>query len=867
MKYILLKTFRDIRETIGSFVSILIIIFIGCFFFAGISEATSSITRRVDKYFAMQNIADARAEFMYVNSPAVDIVAAADGVIDAAGYNTFNSKARLDGARFDISVTTLTQGIDDPYIVSGRMPMPDNNEIIIDRVFAEEHSVPLGTQLTFDVSTLEKMVLEMSVDAESGDATLRYTPQYRRVEYTFEVVGIYHSADIIYKVNMLNTAATPDEFIMAQVHYSDIASYTDDAKVVMPIELPPSMGGGTTERVLLDYSTLEVDVFTGIKVLGGKDYDELFNSYALNDEDDLTDMFANPQDAAGLFMYVLERENFPSVTAFNGINDTLAALAGVLPLLFFAVAAAITVISLSKTVDNQRMQIGVIQALGVSKSRVYFSYIFYSLFASLIGGFAGGLAGTFFVPFLLNIIYNNQFSMPPITQSIHVGYMFVGVAISAALACLSAFLSCYKTLKTVPAQAMRPKPPKKTKRILAERWTWLWSRLGFGAKMNLRNMFLHKVKMLLSSIGIVGCLALLVALLGLKDNMAFSFDRYDGSVGYDLTIITNVAVDLTDGDIYESVSTADEAKYIDKLTFAPDFSGRFTFNGKSADLNVMALPTRADADDYMYADPDCVKLYTDLKGKSRVIFDDDTFVIPHALADKLGAKAGDTVHISGYSLDNHSFEFDVEITAVVYEYFEQKAYCSYAVFENKGVGLLADTSYAKPQDGVSLDEAIGSLKDNDVVRDVKTFRETYDALQTQMSLLDWAVIIFVIGAGALAIAVIYNVTATNLKDRTREIATLMVLGYKGGETANMLIAENMVITMLGCVLGLPLGYGLMIWLVDITTSFNVFITSFLSWYVAVGCVVLTFMFSLLATLLLNTRLKKISMVEALKSVE
>lgn len=867
MKYILIKTFRDIRETIGSFVSILIIIFIGCFFFAGITEATSSITRQVDKYFELQSIADARAEYMYVNSPAVDVVASSEGVEKAAGYNTFHSKAKFDGARFDITITTLTDGIDEPYIVSGRMPEPNKNEMIIDSVFADAHSVPLGTKLTFEVNTLEKMVLELSADAQNGDTTVKYTPQYRRVEYTFEVVGIYHSADIIYKVNILNTAAMPDEFVMAQVNYSDIASYTDDAKVVMPVRLPPTLGGGTIERVLLDYSTLEVDVFTGIKVIGGKDYDELFNSYALADEEDLSDMFENPDEAAGLFMYVLERDNFPSVTAFNGINDTLASLAGVLPLMFFAVAAAITVISLSKTVDNQRMQIGVIQALGVSKSRVYFSYIFYALFASLIGGFAGGLAGTYFVPFLLNIIYNNQFSMPPTAQSIHVGYMFAGVVISAALACLSAFLSCYKTLKAVPAQAMRPKPPKKTKRILAERWTWLWSRLGFGSKMNLRNMFLHKIKMLLSSIGIVGCLALLVALLGLKDNMAFSFDRYDKSVEYDLTIITNVAVDLTDDDIYDTISTADEAKYVDKLTFVPDFSGRFTFDGKSADLNVMALPTEADADKYMYADPDCVKLYTDLNGRSRVVFDDETFVIPRALADKLGAKAGDTVHVSGYSLDNHSFEFDVEITAVVYEYFEQKAYCSYAVFENKGVGLLADTSYAKPLDGVSVDEAISSLKDNDVVRDVKTFRETYDALQNQMSLLDWAVIIFVIGAGALAIAVIYNVTATNLKDRTREIATLMVLGYKGGETANMLIAENMVITLIGCVLGLPLGYALMLWLVDITTSFNVFISSFLSWYVAIGCVLLTFVFSLLATLLLNTRLKKISMVEALKSVE
>ena len=132
---------------------------------------------------------------------------------------------------------------------------------------------------------------------------------------------------------------------------------------------------------------------------------------------------------------------------------------------------------------------------------------------------------------------------------------------------------------------------------------------------------------------------------------------------------------------------------------------------------------------------------------------------------------------------------------------------------------------------------------------------------------DYAVIIFVVGAAALAIAVIYNITATNLKERTREIATLMVLGYNKHETANMLIVENLVITGLGCVLGLPLGYGLLWWLVEITKLFNVFISSFFSWYVVLGCIALTFAFSLIATMLLNTKLKKISMVEALKSVE
>ncbi len=225
------------------------------------------------------------------------------------------------------------------------------------------------------------------------------------------------------------------------------------------------------------------------------------------------------------------------------------------------------------------------------------------------------------------------------------------------------------------------------------------------------------------------------------------------------------------------------------------------------------------------------------------------------------------MRVTGYSLDNRSIDFEVVITAVVCEYFEQKAYCAYDVFAKNNVGLLADKTYGSFLPGADETAAIAALESHEAVRAVQTFRENFEALEKQMSLLDYAVIIFVVGAAALAIAVIYNITATNLKERTREIATLMVLGYNKHETANMLIVENLVITGLGCVLGLPLGYGLLWWLVEITKSFNVFISSFFSWYVVLGCIALTFAFSLIATMLLNTKLKKISMVEALKSVE
>ena len=863
MKYIMLKTMRDIRDTLGSFISIVAVIIIGCFFFAGISAGSTAVTEQVRDYYDSSNYATERAEYMYVNSPAVESIAASDGVKKAAGYNTFYTQTRIGKARLDVNLTTLTDGIDEPTLLSGELPK--SGEMLVDTVAADTYGIKAGDELTFDIATLTRVTLEMSIQG-TGEQTVKYTTDTVPVTYRFTVSGIYHSPDIIYKVNIQNTAAQPDEFIAAYVNVDDIALFTDDAEIVLPPVYVEGIGYVPVTRKISELAA-DVEVFNGIKIISdGKTDDKLFDRFSLSSAEDINKMFADPSGAAGLFMYVLERDNFPSVTAFDSINDTIAALAGVLPLLFFIVAAAITVISLTKTVDNQRMQIGVIQALGVNKSNVYFSYIFYALFASLIGGVVGGITGLFLIPYLINYLYGSQFCMPPTPQHVSALFLILGMAIAAALASLAAFVSCHRTLKANPAQAMRPKPPKKTRRILVERWTGLWRRLGFGAKMNLRNMFLHKMRMVLSSVGIIGCIALLIGLIGLKDNMDFSFKQYDASVGYDITVTSAMPVDLREFD-FDEISDEHGAEYIDNLTFVPDFSGRFTFDDKLADMTVMALPTAADAQKYAYADKNCVKLFGNLRGNEILELEADTFAVPTALADKLGVKAGDTVHVSGYSLDNRSVEFDVKITHVIYEYFEQKAYTSYDFFESNGVGLFADTAYAKVKSGVSVDTAVDALESYEALRDVRGFSESYGALKDKMSLLDYAVILFVIGAAVLAVAVIYNITATNLKERTREIATLMVLGYKQNETASMIIVENMVITLLGCIIGLPLGYGMLMWLVNITSSFNVFISSVFSWYVAIGCMALTFIFSLVATLMFNTRIKNISMVEALKSVE
>ncbi|MDE7107592.1 MAG: hypothetical protein K2O39_04640, partial [Clostridiales bacterium] len=157
----MLKTFRDIRETIGSFISIVAVIIIGCFFFAGITAGANAVTDQVDDYAKSQRYATAYAEYMYVNSPAVDEIAEESGITVAAGYNTFYTQTKISGMRRDVTITTLTDGIDLPYMISGKLPTVGAKEIIIDEVSAEKRGINVGDRLAFDVATVSKITLTM----------------------------------------------------------------------------------------------------------------------------------------------------------------------------------------------------------------------------------------------------------------------------------------------------------------------------------------------------------------------------------------------------------------------------------------------------------------------------------------------------------------------------------------------------------------------------------------------------------------------------------------------------------------------------------------------------------------------------------
>ena len=832
MGFIFKKLFRDIRRGLGQFISMMLVIAVGCFFLAGMSEASYNIDKLVQDYYSEQKLAPVTGGFLVATDEAVELVSRRNGVNAAAGRYQFNTFFTYGGgsSRVDAVVNTLTDGFNEPLIVSGKMPSNDS-ECIVDSTFAKANNLQVGSSISLFQRTAEKVYLSTtdgSLDQDKVDYenfNVVYTsPSSVNAEYRdLTVSGTFISPEYIYKVNTADSSAVAEEFACIYVNSADMIA----PKISFYInKLPfPFFTQNRDELEIKLYNQILVDSADGLDVF------DVFDDNVLDTENKMAGIYVEAMS------YV--KEDGTAYKNFDEAYRQIRNLVIVLPLLFFLVAAVITFISLGKIVDNQRTQIGVMQAVGISKGKVYFGYLMYAGFAAIFGSLLGGIAGAFSLPYIYYLAFGSQFILPPFEMGIGIGWASLGVAVSLAVALLSALISCHRTLKENPAQSMRPRAGKKVKPILIERWKGLWQRFSFGTKMIFRNLLQNKMRVLLSSIGVIASMVLLITGVNLKSRVSYTVNDYLGRIGYDVQITAQNDIENLDDFI------ADHPQ-IESATKVVSVNATVSANDERSDILQILVPH----------DGSFVNLYSDFEKTEKIELSQDSLVLPHYLAEKLNVQKGDTVTVTavGYRAA------ELIVTDISYQYLLPNVYAGENLIEKVSAENVTGLVYAKLASGTSI-EAGGEIKS-------ALDKEALRARALKMSeLLDVFVVIVVIGAAVLAVTVIYNITSINVMERSREIATLLVLGYRKGETGWLIFAENIVITILGCLIGLPLGYGMFYWLAQITSSMNVIIPINLPFLVVLICTVAVFAFSMLATLMMTRKILKIDMVEALKSVE
>ncbi len=551
--------------------------------------------------------------------------------------------------------------------------------------------------------------------------------------------------------------------------------------------------------------------------------------------------------------YVYGREINIGYSTFESNAGIVESIATVFPLFFFLVAALVCMTTMTRMIDEQRTQIGVLKALGYSNHSVLATYLFYSGSAALTGAISGFFIGCKVFPSVIWHAYGMMLNMADRPVAYNINVPLLAVSLVTALVCSTGatWISCAQDFSVAPAQLIRPKAPKDGKRILLERIPFIWNRLGFLRKVSMRNIFRYKKRFFMMVIGISGCTALLIAGFGIsttvKNVAEFQYseiEKYDYTVSFD----TNMTKEKQDD------FTGYAGEHARNILFVHSSGADVTCGSTTVTANLIA----SDGKGF----PGFIDLHD---GQGDIAFPGKgEAVVCRQFRDHNNVKKGDVITVKEGS--KHA-EFTV--SGICENYVYNYIYVSSATYE-EGFGKKAQIRTALISDSGSDDkirEDAAYCARYKHAGNISVNADMLDRVRDMMVSLDAVVLAVILSAALLAFIVLYNLTNINITERIREIATIKVLGFYAGETSAYVFRENFFLTGISALVGIPLGKILLDFVVSNIKVDMIFFVARVTWADYLWSVLLTFAFAILVALVMYRKLDRISMTESLKSIE
>ena len=551
-----------------------------------------------------------------------------------------------------------------------------------------------------------------------------------------------------------------------------------------------------------------------------------------------------------------------ALTEYQGYGDNadrMRSIGKVFPVLFFLVAALISLTTMTRMVEEQRVQIGTMKALGYGKAAIAGKYIGYALIATLGGSIFGVLAGEKILPFIIIYAYMILYKhLPAILVPYHMSYALQASGIAVACTLIATIASCYKELAAEPAELMRPAAPKQGKRILLERIGIIWKHLNFTWKSTVRNLIRYKKRFFMTIFGIGGCMALMVVGFGLKDCI------------YEIVSLQYEKVQFYDAATYMSDDISEENRqqlhdYLDQNADIKE-----TIEARMQKTDVKSASGKKTL--YLMVPSDNEKIEDFLSFHSRTNKDEvyslkkDEVILTEKMASLLNVKVGDELTIE----DEDRGDQTVTVGAICENYMSHYLYLSPEKYEELyGVPAEYNTIIYSVKDGKDDQiEKIGTkLLSMDGVLNVSYTSSIEGRLDDMLRSLNLVIVVLIVSAGMLAFVVLYNLNNINITERQRELATLKVLGFYDGEVASYVYRENILLTIIGSVVGMVLGNLLHRYIILTVEVEEAMFGRQIHWQSYLYSFLFTVAFSLFVNWVMFYKLKKIDMVESLKSVE
>lgn len=597
---------------------------------------------------------------------------------------------------------------------------------------------------------------------------------------------------------------------------------------------------------------------------GEKDYREGLREYEdgkaeadekiADAEEKIADARRKVADIESCEWYLFSRSYNPGYTGYGQDAERMANLASVFPVIFFLVAALVCLTTMTRMVEEQRVQIGSLKAMGYSGLAISRKYLLYGLLPSLTGGMFGLVIGYILFPKMIFTAYQIMYQMPNIELRAYGGISAYSLLAAVACTTLATLWACLATLRETPASLMRPRTPKAGKRVFLEYIKPLWRKMSFTHKVTARNLFRYQKRFWMTVIGIGGCTALIIAGFGMRSSLLFTMSRqYDDLFHYSAQVTLSSNVLPEERQAVEDFLAGDSRVVNDVPCTASSATVITSSYSTTAYVEVMEADEIGKVIDLL-----------DYKTGEPITMEDTGVYIDQKLSELLKVSVGDTFFLDGDARG------DVTVAGIYEHYTGHFIYMTPSYYEQTLHADSEPNAYLMnftSDDTDTCNAIFEKLLSMNGVATTSRMRDTQDTYMHSMERVDFVVVIIILAAAALAMVVLFNLSNINITERQRELATIKLLGFYDKEVSAYVYRENIVLTVFGILMGCFMGHWLHIYLVRSTEIDLMMFGRQTAMSAYVYAAILTMLFSVLVNVLAHFKMKKIDMVESLKSAE
>ncbi len=913
---------RGIKSSLNRFLSIMFIVALGAGFMAGLAAASPDMYDTADEYIDNYNLYDIDIKSSIgLTDDDIESVKALDIADQLQGSVVFDMVLnQANGSDFTSRVYGILDDNSDTQInklnlIEGRLPENDS-ECIIESVFGKYsgEGVAVGDTLTLseantNYDTLEEYMSDttltvvgicqsplcISVEGDSsniGSGTINLNVYTRRSAFTCDfytdifitVLGarqlntfedeyndlISDTSDEIKSISDERISLRADELkASVQDTIDELNQLIDTISSVVNIQNPQanaqtSNTNNTEElsNILINSgSALSAELNNEISTADLSDYEDTAQLVAsleeqLNDANDYLDSIDN---AAWM---IRTRDDLTGYNSYSSNVGKVSALAKIFPVFFFVVALLVALTTMSRLIEEKRLQIGTLKALGYTNGQIIFEYMLFSISASVLGCILGFGIGFRIFPYAISSAYSMMYTLPAISTPIRWNIISWVAPVTIVSIVLATLWSCWNEFRSMPATLMLPKSPAPGKRIWLEHIGFIWRRMSFTHKVTARNLFRYKKRFIMTIIGVAGCSALLLTGFGVRDSVNDIVDKQYGQIDkYDLIFVMDEEEALSeDASLIEAVN---DKNLISEYMSASQETGKVYCEKENQEINIFV--------------PQDMKAFTDFitlrtrKDHTDLNLSDGSIILTEKLCEEMGINIGDSVTLE----DSEGHQAAVVVSAIAENYVSSFAYLTPQTYlecfsaEPEYTSLLcklaADDNSAAETVLELSDKATSEIMASSHILYGRSVASLKDTFSDSIRSINGVIYVLIIAAGLLCIVVLYNLINVNICERRKELATLRVLGFYKSETQNYIFRETNILSFLGALAGLILG----IWLHSVVVkTIEVNHIMFgrdikpLSYLISLAISVI---FTLLVDLIMKRPINKTDMVEAMKA--